>query len=224
MSSSNSETIENGIKQGLWLEYFTLSWNVVSVCVLAIAATRANSIALVGFGIDSSIEILASAVVVWQLRGINKSRETKALKIISVAFACLVLYVLVQALRTLASNSHPLVSHLGMDWLLATFVVMLLLAFGKFKVGKKINNPVLLTEGKVTLIDAYVAGAILIGITLNATLGWWWADPIAGLVIVYYGLKEARNAWFGSKHTAAYAASLTQLPLERDKVSGEVRV
>lgn len=199
MSDLNNPSINKGIKQGLRLEYFTLSWNIIGVCVLTVAAIRANSVALAGFGLDSLIEILASAVVIWQLKGINKVREAKALKMISVAFALLAIYILVQVVRTLANQSHPYASTLGLVWLIITFAVMLLLAFGKFKVGKKINNSVLLTEGKVTLIDAYLAAAVLIGITLNATLGWWWADPIAGLVIVYYGSKEAREAWLESK-------------------------
>jgi divalent metal cation (Fe/Co/Zn/Cd) transporter len=79
---------------------------------------------------------------------------------------------------------------------------MLSLAYGKHRVGNKIQNAVLLTEGKVTLVDAYLAGAVLIGITLNAALGWWWADPLAGLVIVYYGIKELHHAWTEAKELA----------------------
>lgn len=200
----NTGTTQNtdkakGIKQGLLLEYTTLSWNVVGVCIVLYAAIKASSVALAGFGLDSFIEILASAVVVWELTDVNKGRGAKALKTISVAFALLATYILVQAIRTLLLRSHPHTSVLGILWLAVTFVVMLGLAYGKHRVGSEIQNRVLLTEGKVTLVDAYLAGAVLIGISLNAAIGWWWADPLAGLVIVYYGIKESRHAWFESK-------------------------
>lgn len=192
-----------GIRQGLLLEYITLSWNVVGVVIVIIAAIKASSVALAGFGLDSLIEILASAVVVWQLKGVDEKREAKALRVISSAFALLAIYILVQAARTLLSKVHPHTSTIGIIWLAITFIVMLSLAYGKHKVGSKIQNPVLLTEGKVTLVDAYLAGAVLIGITLNALLGWWWADPLAGIVIVYYGVKESRHAWLEASELAS---------------------
>jgi len=191
-----------GTRQGLLLEYVTLSWNVVGVVIVSIAALRARSVALAGFGLDSLIEILASAVVVWQLTGADKGREAKALKTISTAFALLAAYILVQAARSLLLQSHPHPSLMGTVWLGITFVAMLGLAYGKHKVGAKVQNPVLLTEGNVTLVDAYLAGAVLIGISLNAAIGWWWADPIAGLVIVFYGIKESRHAWAESAEFA----------------------
>jgi divalent metal cation (Fe/Co/Zn/Cd) transporter len=192
-----------GIRQGLLLEYVTLLWNVVGVVIVIFAAIKASSVALAGFGLDSLIEILASAVVVWQLKGANERREAKALRIISVAFSLLAIYILLQAARTLTSSTHPHTSAIGIIWLSITFVTMLSLAYGKHKVGNKIQNPVLLTEGKVTLVDAYLAGAVLIGITLNALFGWWWADPLAGIVIVYYGIKESHHAWLEAKELAS---------------------
>jgi len=186
---------QNGIRQGLLLEYITLGWNVVGVIVVIYAAIKASSIALAGFGIDSLIEILASAVVVWQLKTIEDKREATSLRIISIAFALLVSYVLIQIIHTLISHSHPQPSLPGVIWLAVTFIAMMMLAFGKGKVGNKINNTVLITESKVTRIDAYLAAAVLVGIGLNGLLSWWWADPLAGLVIVYYGLRESHHVW-----------------------------
>jgi divalent metal cation (Fe/Co/Zn/Cd) transporter len=183
------------LKRGLLLEYVTLGWNVVGVIIVLIAAVAARSVALAGFGLDSLIEIFASVVVVWQLTGVNLQRERLALRLIGGAFMALALYILAQLSYTLFSGTHPATSIGGIAWLSATFVAMLLLAFGKHVTGSQLKNHVLLTEGKVTLVDAYLAGAVLVGLILNALFGWWWADPLASLVIVYYGLREGLHAW-----------------------------
>jgi divalent metal cation (Fe/Co/Zn/Cd) transporter len=134
-------------------------------------------------------------VVVWQLRGGGKERERQALRLIGIAFFALALYVLIQSARTLASQAHPATSPLGMVWLAATVAAMLLLAWGKYRTGAQLDNPVLLTESRVTLVDAYLAASVLVGIALNALLGWWWADPFAALIIVYYGIREGLHAY-----------------------------
>jgi divalent metal cation (Fe/Co/Zn/Cd) transporter len=188
------------LRRGLWLEYTTLCWNVVGTAVVLISAMRTASAALAGFGLDSAIEVFASVVVVWQLKGLDKGRERSALKLIGTTFIALAIYVLVQSVWTLLSNTYPTTSLPGIVWLVLTFAVMLLLAWGKLVTGRQLDNVVLITEARVTLIDAALAGAVLIGVGLNAMLGWWWADPVAGLVIVYYGLTEGRAAW---KHAAA---------------------
>jgi len=176
------------------LEYITLGWNVVGVVVLAIAAIRAGSVALAGFGLDSLIEIGASVVVVWQLTGTAEHRERTALRMIGVAFIALAIYIAAQAGYLLLRGDRPAASPLGITWTAITFVAMLALAFGKARTGAALNNPVLQTEGRVTLVDAYLAGAVLVGLVLNAAFGWWWADPLAGVVIVFYGLKEGWEA------------------------------
>jgi divalent metal cation (Fe/Co/Zn/Cd) transporter len=188
------------LRRGLWLEYATLGWNVVGTVIVLIAAARAGSAALAGFGLDSAIEIFASVVVVWQLKGLEQDREALALKLIGTAFIALAIYVLVQSVWTLLADAHPAPSLLGIVWLVVTCAVMLLLAWGKLVTGRQLGNFVLTTEARVTLIDAALAGAVLIGVGLNALFGWWWADPLAGLVIVYYGLTEGRAAW---KHASA---------------------
>ena len=114
------------------------------------------------------------------------------------AFIALALYIAAQAAYTLIAAQHPQHSILGIAWTAVTCVIMLALAAGKTRTGRALENPVLLTEGRVTLIDAYLAGAILLGLALNAAVGWWWADPLAGLVIVFYGLREGRHALRGA--------------------------
>lgn len=189
------------LKRGLLLEYLTLGWNVVGVILVCLSAYAARSVALAGFGLDSLIEIFASVVVVWQLTGINLKRERLALRLIGIAFIALVIYIVVQLLYTFLTGTHPATSVGGIAWIAATFIAMLLLALGKRITGKQLQNAVLLTEGRVTLVDAYLAGAVLLGLLLNALFGWWWADPLASLVIIYYGVREAMHALHESKET-----------------------
>jgi divalent metal cation (Fe/Co/Zn/Cd) transporter len=180
-------------RRGLRLEYATLGWNVVGVPILVVAAIRSGSAAAAGFGFDSAIEIGASLVVVWELTGAPRQREAIGLRLIGYAFLALAVYVTALAAFTLVGGHHPGHSPLGIAWTAATCIVMLALARGKAITGKALANPVLLAEGRVTLVDACLAAAVLAGLTLNAVLGWWWADPLAGLVIVGYALREART-------------------------------
>lgn len=183
------------LRRGLRLEYATLAWNVVGTPVMMFTAWRAGSAALVGFGLDSLVEIFASVVVVWQLRGVTDGRERRALRLIGSAFLLLAAYVLAQSLWTLITQSHPAPSLLGMAWLAVTVLAMAGLAYGKLVTGRALGNVVLRTEARVTLVDGALAASVLVGIGLNALLGWWRADPLAGLVIVYYGVKEGREAF-----------------------------
>ena len=184
------------LRRGLTLEYTTLGWNIAAVPILLITAVGAGSIALAGFGVDSLIEIIASAVVVWQLKGEDGShRERAALRIIAVAFVALAIYIAVQSAVVLSSQTHPGHSTLAIVWLALTVAAMLALAAGKRDTGRRLGNPVLQTESRVTLIDGALAAAVLAGVVLNALLGWWWADPLSALVILVYGLREARHAW-----------------------------
>jgi divalent metal cation (Fe/Co/Zn/Cd) transporter len=188
------------LRRGLRLEYATLGWNVVGCVVIAAAAIATGSVALAGFGVDSAIEIVASAVVVWQLKGAaGDGRERIALRTIAVAFALLALYIGVQSARTFLSDDHPGTSAMGIAWLAVTVLAMLALAAGKRVTGRRLHNPVLSTEARVTLIDAALAAAVLFGICLNAVAGWWWADPLAALVILVYGAREAHHAWQASR-------------------------
>ncbi len=203
------------LKRGLLLEYLTLGWNVVGVVIVILAAIAARSVALAGFGLDSLIEIFASVVVVWQLTGVNMHRERLALRLIGMAFIALVIYIVAQLIYTLLTGTHAATSIGGIGWLAATLVAMLLLAFGKRVTGKQLQNDVLLTEGKVTLVDAYLAGAVLVGLILNALFGWWWADSLASLVIVYYGIREGLHAL----HESVGNVALTDLE-EQEVASG----
>jgi divalent metal cation (Fe/Co/Zn/Cd) transporter len=181
------------LRRGRVLEVMTLSWNVAGIVVLAVAALRAGSVALAGFGLDSLIEIGASAVVLWELSGTGEGRQRRALRLIGGAFLALAAYLAAQSVIVLVTGYHPGHSTLGIAWAAATAAAMFGLAAGKARTGRQLGNPVLITEGRVTLVDGILAVAVLAGLILNAAAGLWWADPLSALVIVCYALREARE-------------------------------
>ena len=181
-------------RRGVRLEITTLAWNVVGVAILAYAAFAARSIALAGFGLDSVIEIGASTVVLWELAEVARSRQQRAMRLIGLAFVFLAVYLAAQSTIALVVELHPHHSAVGIAWTAVTAVVMFALATGKSRTGARLGNPVLVTEGRVTLIDAILALAVLTGLVLNAVAGWWWADPAAGYVILFYAIREAQGS------------------------------
>lgn len=185
---------EGLLSHGRHLEVVTLGWNLVGIVVLGFAAVSARSVALAGFGLDSLIEIGASTVVLWELAGAGEDRQRRAMRLIGTAFGALAVYLTCQSTVVLAAGFHPRHSLVGIVWTSMTAAAMFLLAAGKAKTGAALDNPVLRTEGKVTLVDGVLATAVLVALVLNALLGWWWADPSAGYVLVYYGTREARAA------------------------------
>jgi divalent metal cation (Fe/Co/Zn/Cd) transporter len=178
---------------GVALEALTLSWNVAGVMVLAVLAMRAHSVALLGFGLDSLIEIGASAVVIWELRGEDPARERRALGVIAVGFVAISLYLAAQSAAVLATRSRPHPSPWGIVWTAATALVMFTLARAKGRLGRRLGRATLIREARVTVIDGFLALAIVVGLALNAGLHWWWADPVSTLTLVVYGLVEARD-------------------------------
>ena len=182
------------LARGRLLELATLAWNVVGIIVLALAAVSARSVALAGFGLDSLIEIGASTVVLWELSAVEELRQRRALHLIGAGFVALAVYLAVQSTLVLVLGFHPHHSALGIAWTAVTAGAMFLLALGKARTGAALDSAVLRTEGRVTLIDGVLASAVTFGLVLNAVLGWWWADPAAGYVLVYYGAREAREA------------------------------
>jgi divalent metal cation (Fe/Co/Zn/Cd) transporter len=176
------------------LEYATLGWNVVGAAIVLWAAFAAHSVALAGFGLDSVIEVGASLVVVFQLKGTHADRERTALSLIGRAFVLLALYICAQSVYVLVIGRHPSDSVAGIVWLTLTGVAMFVLACAKRATGLAHGNRVLQTEAHVTLIDGLLASAVLLGLVLNAVFALWWADPATAFVIVYYGITEGYGA------------------------------
>lgn len=182
------------LSRGRKLEAATLGWNIVGVFVLAFAAVQARSVALAGFGLDSLIEIGASIVVLWELANANQKRQRRAMRLIGCAFVGLAVYLSIQSTVVLIVGFRPHHSQLGIIWTGVTAVAMFGLAFGKARTGAELKNPVLRAEGRITMIDGVLATAVFCGLVLNAVAGWWWADPLAGYVLLYYAAREARTS------------------------------
>lgn len=181
------------LRRGRHLEALTLAWNVIGVVVLAITAVKARSVALAGFGLDSLIEIGASLVVLWELADVAQHRRRRALVLIRAAFVALAVYLAVQSSVVLLLGFHPRHSAPGIIWTGLTAVVMFALAAAKTKIGTALHSQVLKSEGRITLIDGILATAVMVGLALNAVAGWWWADPLAGYVLLFYSIREVRE-------------------------------
>ena len=182
-------------RRAFLLEYLTMGWMTVEASVAIAAGLAAGSIAIVGFGLDSVIEFLAAGVVIWELRGGSEQRQRRALQIIGLTFLALALYVGVQAVRDLAAHARPESSLPGVLVAGAALVVMPLLARAKRRTGRALENPTLVAESAETAFCAWLSATVLVGVGLNALLGWWWADPVAALVIAGFAIKEGLEAW-----------------------------
>jgi hypothetical protein len=165
----------------------------VGTVVLAVTAITAQSVALAGFGLDPLIEIGASIMVIWELSGSGEVRQRQALRPIAAAFAALAAYLLAQSTLVLVIANHPRQSPIGIAWTAITAAALFTLAAGKARTGTALKNPVLQTEGRVTLIGGILATTVLTGLALNAAIGWWWADPAAAYILVFYATREVRR-------------------------------
>jgi divalent metal cation (Fe/Co/Zn/Cd) transporter len=183
-------------RRGFWLEYASMAWMTVEAAVAIISGILASSIVLIGFGLDSVIEFFSAAVVVWQLRGtVSEERETRALRLIAVTFFALAAYLAVESITDLISQHRPGQSAAGIAVTAAALVVMPLLALAKRRTGQQLGNQALIADAAESAFCAFTSAAALLGIGLNAWLGWWWADPAAALVIAGLAVKEGIEAW-----------------------------
>ena len=176
------------------------AWHVVEFAIAVGAGVAAGSVALVGFGIDSVIEALAAGVIVWLFsggRGSSQTAERRAQKLIAASYAILVLYIGVESIRDLAGSHHPGVSWVGIGLAAFTAPTMPLLARAKRRVGQKLNSSATVSEASQNMICAYLSIALLVGLLANALAGWWWADPVAALVIAAIAAKEGVESWQG---------------------------
>lgn len=177
------------------------AWHVVEFAIALGAGIAAGSVALVAFGVDSLIEVLAGGVVIWLFsggRGASATAERRAQQLIAVSFYVLAAYVVIESLRSL-TGTHPDASWVGIGLAAITAPTMPLLARAKQDVGRKLGSRATESEGQQNMICAYLSIALLIGLGANAILGWWWADPLAGLVIAAVAVREGRESWRGEQ-------------------------
>jgi len=182
-------------RRGFWLEYASMGWMTAEAAVAITAGVLASSVALVGFGLDSVIEFFAAAIVLWQLRGQEAERETRAVRLIGVTFFALAAYLAVAGVRDLTGHARPGESLPGLAVAAAALLVMPALAAAKLRTGRALGNRTLVADSAETAFCAATSAATLLGVGLNSWLGWWQADPIAGLVIAALAVKEGAEAW-----------------------------
>lgn len=176
----------------------SVAYNVVEAVIAISAGAVAGSIALIGFGLDSIVEVFSGVVILWQFRhAVPQARERQALRLIAVSFFALAAYVGVESVRALLGDAEPDPSRVGIALAAASLVVMPFLSFAQRRTGRQLGSGSVVADGTQTLLCTYLSAVLLLGLVLNATLGWGWADPIAGLVIAGVAAKEGLEAWRG---------------------------
>ena len=164
------------------------------------AALIAGSVALLGFGLDSVIEGLASVIVIWRFTGsrrVSEGAEPRAQKLVAASFFLLAPYIAQDAIRTLVSAEHPSISWVGVGLSVSSIVIMPLLGRAKQRVGRQLGSAATAGEGAQNLLCAYLAAGVLAGLVANALVGWWWVDPVIALAIAALAVREGREAWEG---------------------------
>ena len=210
MAGRPPETPPDVARQALRLEYATIGSTTIEAVAAITSGIIAASVALTSFGIDSGIEFISAIVVAVRLRSLiasgeaNEEKERRALKVVAVLFYVLAVYVLIDATLTLALRDHPAVSPVGMAVSSAALIIMPLLAIGKRRVARRLDavqlpGPAVLlrADSSETALCAVLSATTLLGLGLNAGFSWWWADPVASLAVVYFAIREGREAWHG---------------------------
>jgi divalent metal cation (Fe/Co/Zn/Cd) transporter len=178
------------IKKALFLEYLTIVWNIFEGVSCVIVGTITGSISLIAYGLESGIEVFASSLVIWELKGSDPKREKIALKLIGLSYLLVSAYVFFDASKSLLEGHHPDRSFLGIILLAVTVVVMGSLGFAKKGVGEKLKSNTVLADAKFTLIDAALAGTVLVGLLFNTLFGFWWTDQALALFLAGVAFRE----------------------------------
>lgn len=198
--------MEKSYRKGLFLEYFTVGYNIIEAFVSIVFGSIANSIALIGFGLDSVVESLSGFVLIWRLRQHGKIPEAeeeriekKATRIVALTFFVLGFYILFQSLKKLIGKEIPDPSLPGIIIAMVSMIIMPVLTLQKYRTGKQIRSRALIADSKETLACAFLSVALLLGLGSNYLFGFWQADPIAGLIIVIFLFREGLEGWKESR-------------------------
>jgi divalent metal cation (Fe/Co/Zn/Cd) transporter len=186
------------VRRARLLAWLTIGWNLVEGVVAISAGIAAGSLALVGFGLDSFVEVFAGGVVLWQLLDhADEERERRALRLIAASFFALAVYVVAEAARDLVAGVEAGESAVGIGLAVVSLAVMPSLAWAKRRTGRAMGNPVVVADSTETALCSYLSVILLVGLALNASVGWWWADTLAALGIAAMAVREGLEAWRG---------------------------
>ncbi|MGW3469382.1 cation transporter [Saccharopolyspora sp. NPDC000995] len=181
-----------------WFVAATITYNVIEAVVAIAAGSASSSTALIGFGLDSMIEVASAAAVAWQFSGPDpQARERITLKIIGASFFALAAYVAVESVRGLLGGSEAEHSTTGIALAVLSLAVMPVLSYAQRRAGRELGSNSAVADSKQTLLCTYLSGVLLVGLLLNSLFGWYWADPVVALVIAAVAVKEGREAWRG---------------------------
>ena len=185
-------------RRSLHLAYATAGYNLIEGIVAVAAGAAASSTALIGFGLDSFIEVSSALVIIWQFRSrIPENRERLALRLIALSFFALAAWITVDAVRSLLGQGDAEPSPVGIGLAAVSVVVMPLLVWAKRRTGRELGSATVVADSTQTLLCTYLSAILLVGLGLNALFGWSWADPVAALVIAVVALREGVQAWRG---------------------------
>jgi divalent metal cation (Fe/Co/Zn/Cd) transporter len=195
MTAARRSTLHRRVR---FLVGFTISYNVIEAIVAIWAGTLASSAALIGFGLDSVVEVLSAAAIAWQFTRKDPERwEKVTVRAIGLAFFALAAYVTVDAVMSLISQEGPEHSPLGLGITALSLIVMPLLAWFEVRTGRELESKSVMADAKQLILCIYLSGAVFIGLILNTLFGWWWADSVAALVVAVLAIREGIEAWRG---------------------------
>ncbi len=183
------------VQRGRLLAWATIGWNALEGLVAIGSGIAAGSIALVGFGVDSYVEVFAGATVLWRLSQASEAAEQRAVRLIAASFLVLAAGVGVESIRKLITGEQPGESTVGIALAIVSLLVMPVLARAKRRVGEQLGSRALTADAAETALCVWLSAILLAGLVANALLGWWWADPVAGLGIVYIAAREGVEHW-----------------------------
>jgi divalent metal cation (Fe/Co/Zn/Cd) transporter len=202
----------------------SVGYNAIEAVIAIAAGLAAGSVALVGFGLDSTVEVSSGLIILWQFRhAMPESRERMALRLMAASFFALAAYVSFESVRALLGGHDPDPSTVGIGLAVASLIVMPFLSWAQRRTGRALGSNAVVADSTQTLLCTYLSAVLLVGLLLNATLGWSWADPLAGLVIAAVAVKEGREAWrgegccgpIGGPHTDKEGGCTEEVGLER---------
>jgi divalent metal cation (Fe/Co/Zn/Cd) transporter len=194
-ASARRRVLERRIR---WIATATIAYNLIEAVVAIFAGTVASSAALIGFGLDSTIEVFSAAAVAWQFTRRDPERwEKRTLRMIALAFFALAAYVTATAVLALIGRTDVQHSTIGIALTALSVVVMPFLSLAERRAGRELGSATAVADSKQTLICAYLSAAVLVGLVVNSLFGWWWADAVAGLVIAIFAIREGIEAWRG---------------------------
>lgn len=190
------------------LAMLSVTYNLIEGVIAISAGIAAGSVALVGFGLDSVVEVSSGLIILWQFsHRMPESRERRALRLLAISFFALAAYVGFESVRALLTGAEADHSRVGIGLAIASLIIMPFLSYAQRRTGRALGSNAVYADGTQTLLCTYLSAVLLIGLVLNATLGWSWADPVAGLVIAAVAIREGLEAWRGEGCCAPTASA-----------------